>query len=163
MRPPLIRPLNRTDEVEIEVVAQRMRATLIEVLGEQDGRALYTMDWLRERVREHLDPKRYEAEVFLAEQAGVLQGQAIVRRDTSPEGGAIGLMATIYVLPEHRRAGIATALVEAVEQWIVDRKLRLAATNTGVQNERLIRLFEARGYAITARTDEMVQLTRVLP
>lgn len=157
-----VRPIDPASEQEFELVAQRMRATLIDVLGEEQGAALYSLDWLRDRVRFHLDPARCEAAVLLAEREGQVVGQSIVRREGDAEGGEIGLMATIYVLPEHRRAGVASALVDAVEAWMSARGLRVAATNTGKHNERLIRLFEARGYAITTRTEDMVQLTRSL-
>ena len=40
----LIRALNPTSAEEIELVAARMRLTLIEVLGEEAGRSLYSMD-----------------------------------------------------------------------------------------------------------------------
>lgn len=44
---------------EIELVATRMRQTLVEVLGPEKGTALYTMEWLLERVRWHLDNVPY--------------------------------------------------------------------------------------------------------
>jgi len=157
-----VRPLDPAKEQEIELVAQRMRSTLIEVLGEQQGTALYTLEWLRERVRFHLDPAQSEASILLAQLDEEIVGQSIVRRERDDEGRELGLMSTIYVVPEQRRAGVASALVDEVEAWMRARGLDRAATNTGKHNERLIRLMEARGYAITTRTSDMVQLSRSL-
>ena len=47
--------INAESESEIYLVAQRMRASLVEVEGERTGTALYTLDWLRERVRLHFE------------------------------------------------------------------------------------------------------------
>lgn len=49
-----IRALDPGSEAEIDLVAQRMRRTLIDVEGEETGTALYTMEWLRDQVRFHL-------------------------------------------------------------------------------------------------------------
>lgn len=63
----VIRPV---EECEIEIIAERMRATLVEVLGEARGQAMYTMEWLRDRVCFHLDPARSTGAVLVAEEAG---------------------------------------------------------------------------------------------
>ena len=44
----LLRPISLADTVAIDLVAERMRATLIEVEGEDAGGAMYSMDWLRD-------------------------------------------------------------------------------------------------------------------
>src|SRR5437762_9348922 len=51
-----IRPVDPTSESELELAARRMRLTLNEVLGEEAGTALYSMEWLRQRVLWHLNP-----------------------------------------------------------------------------------------------------------
>ena len=56
-----IREIDPTSKEEISLVASRMRETLIEVLGEERGTALYSMDWLRNRVLWHLDPTQTSA------------------------------------------------------------------------------------------------------
>ncbi|MAW60563.1 MAG: hypothetical protein CMJ94_06980 [Planctomycetes bacterium] len=157
-----IRPLDPQVETELELVAQRMRATLIEVLGEEQGAAMYSLEWLRQRVRAHLPGGEYQAAVLLAEQGGEIVGQAIVRSDQDEQGAPLGLMATIYVLPERRRHGVAQALMTEVEAWIRAQGLDRAATNTGKHNLRLIRLCESRGYRIALQTEDMVQLLREL-
>lgn len=146
-----------------------MRLTLMEVLGDEAGAALYTLDWLRERVRFHLDPQQCLAAVYVAESdAGEIIGQSIVRVEparplaTGPAPEEYGLMVTIYVVPEARRAGAAERLVDQAEAWMRKHGLERAATNTGQHNQKLIRLFEKRGYTISLHTKDMVQLARAL-
>jgi GNAT superfamily N-acetyltransferase len=164
-----IRATRASSDLEIDLIASRMRLTLMEVLGDEAGAAMYTMDWLRERVRFHLDPQLCLAAVYVAESdAGEIIGQSIVRVEPARPALAAtvqdeyGLVATIYVVPEARRAGVAELLLDQAEAWIRAQGLHRAATNTGQHNLKLIRLFEKRGYAITLRTDDMVQLAREL-
>lgn len=167
-----VRPLNPAAADEIERVARRMRATLVEVEGEAVGAALYSMAWLRERVRFHLDPQRAVAQVLLAldgEDDGEVLGHTIVRRELEPEGPAFGLFSTTYVAPPARRRGVADALLLAGEQWMRDRRLPAAATWTSSSNDKLIRLYVRHGYVQTAlhrhatTGTPMVKLTRCLP
>lgn len=164
-----IRALQAGSNREIELIASRMRLTLVEVLGKDRAEDLYSMDWLRERVRFHLDPMQCHAAVYLAEaEDGHILGQSIVRIEPArplndkPSPEEYGLMATIYVAPEARRSGVAEQLVEQVEVWMREHGLERAATNTGQHNRKLIRLFEKRGYTISDRIEEMVQLSREL-
>ena len=168
-----IRAARTSSDHEIDLIASRMRLTLIEVLGDEAGAALYTLDWLRERVRFHLDPQQCLAAVFVAESdAGEIIGQSIVRveparpADKAPMENAssaaeeYGLMSTIYVVPAARRSGVAEQIVSQVEAWIRAQGLSRAATNAGQHNDKLIRLFEKRGYTIALRSGDMVQLSR---
>lgn len=146
-----VRALAGDDEVEL--VAQRMRATLVEVVGARGG-DLYDMPWLRDRVRQHLDPGF--GAVWVADQGhDRVVGHSIVRDE-----GATGLVSTTWVHPEHRRRGVADRLLDHGERWLMARGATTLATNTAHDNTPLIRLFARRGYAITTRADEMVQLTR---
>ncbi|MCP4809161.1 MAG: GNAT family N-acetyltransferase [Proteobacteria bacterium] len=134
-----IRPL--AGEAELDLVARRMRATLAEVIG-PDGESMYTLEWLRDRVRQHLDGRHVGA-AFVAELDGAVAGHTIVRRE---EG--CGLFSTTYVDPAARRAGIAEALLERGEEWIRAQGLERAATHTAGGNTPLLKLYERRGYAV---------------
>lgn len=158
-----IRELEQAAEDEIELVAQRMRATLVHVLGEERGTALYTLDWLRDRVRFHLDPERSVARVFLAElESGQIAGHTIVRREDPPDQEPFGLFSTIYVEPGSRRRGVATALLLRGEAWFREQGLGRSATNTAEHNRPLIEQFERQGYAIALAAEEMVHLSKDL-
>lgn len=129
-----LRPINPTSDAEINLVAQRMRLTLIEVEGEAVGTALYPLDWLRERVRWHLDPARARAQVCLAiDPAGDIVGHMIVRVEADDDGGRFGLFSTTYVRPESRQNGVASALLLHGEQWMCALGLPSAATWTSAR------------------------------
>ena len=162
-----IRPIDPASDAEIDLVAQRMRLTLIEVEGEVVGTALYTMDWLRERVRWHLDFAQATAQVCLAiDPAGDIVGHMIVRVESDDEGERFGLFSTTYVRPESRQEGVAIALLLHGEQWMRAQGLQSAATWTSASNAKLICLYVKHGYVITERVKhattqaEMVKLAR---
>lgn len=160
-----VRPLVRSGanhDTEVDLVAHRMRATLVEVLGHEQGFARYTIEWLRDRVRFHLDPTRSTGEVFLADAgADGIWGHTIVRAEQDASG-AFGLFSTIWVEPAHRRHGVAKRLLDAGEAWFEGHGLSRFATDTSSSNTPLIALFSRRGYAITFRDEAlgMVRLTR---
>jgi hypothetical protein len=52
------RPIDPDSDAEVDLVAARMRETLVEVLGRERGEVMYTMEWLRARVRRHMHPSR---------------------------------------------------------------------------------------------------------
>jgi GNAT superfamily N-acetyltransferase len=155
-----VRKIDPSSPDELALVSSRMRSTLEEVLGEERGRSMYSLEWLRGRLLYHLDPAR-TSEVFVALRAHRIVGHAILRAEEDKEG-VYGLFSTIYVLPEHRRSQVATALLHRGEEWMRSLGLSVAATNTAKGNGKLIGLLEMRGYAVRLRTDEMLQLARRL-
>lgn len=162
MPPPplLVRPIDAASDHEVALVADRMRLTLVEVLGEARGSSMYSMDWLRDRVRHHLDPARSTGAVFVADVGGEVVGHTIVRVDADDDGSPIGLFSTTYVAPEARRRGVACALVEAGEGWIRGRSLLVAYTYTSPTNVKLVRLFERFGYSVVDQRGEMIRLAK---
>src|SRR4029079_19118147 len=92
---------------EIELVAARMRQTLVEVLGEETGGSMYSMEWLIDRVKFHLDPAKCVGVVYVAEDESGIVGHTIVRLEDDDKFGAIGLFSTTYVIPDARRQGFA--------------------------------------------------------
>lgn len=158
-----IRPLDPQSEAEIELVARRMRATLMEVVGAARGEAMYSLDWLQDRVRFHLDPARSTAAVYLAVRPdGTIAGHTIVRIEEEEGRAPFGLFSTTYVAAEHRRQGVATALLEKGEAWIRAQGLGESATYTARDNEPLIEHYRRHGYVLTPANEEMVRLTRTL-
>jgi GNAT superfamily N-acetyltransferase len=155
-----IREIDPTSDAEIQLVAQRMRQTLVEVLGEEKGGSMYTMDWLIERVRWHLDPKNTDGRVYLSEgQNGEIIGHAIARID---HGSSFGYFSTVFVVPSSRRQGVATSLMKHVEDWFLKCGMPKIVYNTADNHVALIGLFKAHGYEITDSESEMVQLTKIL-
>ncbi len=160
-----IRPIDPLSQAEIELVARRMRETLVEVLGKERGEAMYTLEWLQDRVRFHLDPKQSSAAVLLATSVDErILGHTIVRVEKSEDGTQHGLFSTTYVEIESRRMGVADQLLLAGEDWIKKHGLNRAVTATSETNLPLIRLYGKHGYSITARFPDiqMILLTRDL-
>lgn len=156
-----IAPLDPTRGDLIDRVALRMRLTLQEVLGEEAGRTLYTLEWLVDRVWFHLDPGRSRAAVLLA-WAGEdrMVGHTIVRVETGEDGLPLGLFSTTYVDPAHRRQGVADRLLTSGEAWMRGQNLDRAATDTSATNGKLIALYRKHGYEIILARDGMVRLGR---
>ncbi len=138
-----------------------MRQTLVEVLGENKGTSLYTMDWLIQRVHWHLDPDQTTASVFIAEEShGAIVGHTIVRKDLSDLQKEIGLFSTTFVVPEFRRAGVATNLLKEGECWILENGLTSSETYTAKDNLKLIQLFQRHGYIKAPGKNQMVILRK---
>lgn len=159
----VIRPLDPSAREEVALVAERMRLTLVEVLGDEEGGSMYTAEWLEDRVLEHLDPARLHGQVFVAvEPDGRLAGHTIVRIEHDEGGGAFGLFSTTYVAPESRRAGVADALIERGEEWMREQHVTASQTWTADSNGPLLSLFRKHGYALTMRVPEkkMVVLSK---
>jgi GNAT superfamily N-acetyltransferase len=163
-----IRPLDPASDKEIEWVARGMRRTLIEVEGEATGTALYTMEWLRQRVRWHLDPAKCRAQVLVAQglaaqgERGELAGYTLVREEIDEHGRRFGLFSTTFVEPACRRAGLAARLLQAGEQWMIAQALPESATWTSASNAKLIGLYRRHGYAQVATHVHEVTATRMV-
>jgi GNAT superfamily N-acetyltransferase len=159
-----IRAINAQDTDEIGLVARRMRATLQEVIDERTGVEMYSLDWLKERVLFHLDPRQCTGAVFVfAEPEQPNVGHTIVRIEEDPDG-PFGLFSTTYVEPKARRQGIADLLLAEGESWMRQHGLRIFRTYTAQDNLKLIRLYEKHGYSIALKVKEkkMVVLEKVL-
>ena len=147
-----IREIAPTAEHEINLVAERMRDTLIEVEGLAVGGNLYSIDWLRARIKWHLDPVTALAKVFLAVWAdGQIIGHTIVRRELDAQGAPHGLFSTTYVVPAARRSGVADQLLLTGERWMLDQAFPAAATWTSASNTGLIKLYQKHGYSQVAQ------------
>jgi hypothetical protein len=98
-----LREIDPTSEAEIDLVARRMQATLVEVEGEEMGLSLHSVPWLRDRVRWHLDPNAVQGRVVVAVNAqGEIIGHTLMRRELGEgegECGPYGLVSTTYVMP----------------------------------------------------------------
>jgi GNAT superfamily N-acetyltransferase len=140
-----------------------MRDTLIEVEGEERGASMYSLDWLEQRVRWHLDATQTTARVMLAEtdepqDAGPgpdthrVAGHCIVRVEgrgagqASPGDAGFGLIVTTYVCPPARRSGLAAMFLHEAEQWFVAQGLSHCGTWTSATNTPLIALYQKAGY-----------------
>lgn len=160
---PRIREIDPHSPAEVEIVAARMRETLVEVLGEETGRSMYTMDWLIQRVRWHLDPNASTGAVFLSENGeGQVTGHTIVRIDADEAGKTIGLFSTTFVEPGSRNRGVARGLLARGERWMIERGMTEAVTYTDQDNAKLQKLYIGAGYALSAAPKGFVKLSKPL-
>ncbi|KKC35271.1 aminoglycoside 6'-acetyltransferase [Devosia epidermidihirudinis] len=67
--------------------------------------------------------------------------------DTSP----VGFLEGIYVVPEHRRTGIAGKLVDAVADWVRQRGYTQLASDADINNTQSHQMHEALGFEETQR------------
>ena len=165
MSPPAtccIRPLGPADEEELELVARRMGETLDEVLGVDRSTDRYSHEWLVNRVWQHLDPEELTGAIFVAQTSGVITGHTIVRLDDDGVGNPIGLFSTIFVAANYRRSGIARALLERGEEWMLDHGVARATTYTHEGNAGLQRLFLRQGYSMSPMPKSSVALSKAL-
>ena len=158
-----IREINPDSQSEVSLVAERMRLTLIERVGERRAAAMYSMSGLVDRVLWHLDSNRTIAKIYLVEDyANRIIAHAIARLERDEEGNVFGYFSTIYVEPGLRNQGVATRLMLKVESWLREMKMSKVVYNTAADHEGLIRLYSRHGYVITHREGEMIQLTKLL-
>ncbi len=148
-----IREIDPASDHEINLVAQRMFDTLIEVEGPEAGAKLHSPEWLRERVKWHLDPAMVLGKVYVAvNQGSDIIGHTILRRDNEcavdepGKGQVFGLISTTYVVPAARRGGVADQLLAVGEAWIQAQGLVRATTWTSATNVKLINLYVKHGY-----------------
>lgn len=146
-----VRRISEADEPLVAVVAADMRTTLVEVLGAERGGALYTDEWLRDRVRAHLDPRRLDGALFLADDlAGLRRGQLLARSERDG-GRPIGLIATVFVAADWRGRGVASALFDAGEAWLRSRGCDETAYDTAEDHAAMAALLAGRGYEVSHR------------
>jgi GNAT superfamily N-acetyltransferase len=158
-----VRAIDPQSRVEVELVASRMRQTLVEVLGEEVGGNMYTMDWLIQRVLWHLDPNQCVGQVFLSEDSeGTITGHTIVRIQPDETGKKIGLFSTFFVEPGSRNQAVATSFVAHGEKWMLDHGMITAMTYTAESNDRLKSLLISLGYQAVAAPNQMIALSKSL-
>jgi GNAT superfamily N-acetyltransferase len=124
---------------------------------------MYSPDWLRDRVRFHLDPAQSTGQVFLSENEGAaITGHFIVRIERDEGGRRFGYGSTIFVEPASRGSGIAQSLLEQGERWMRDQGVAEAEYCTADHHVRILRLFSRNGYRIIEKSTEMVRLAKSL-
>jgi GNAT superfamily N-acetyltransferase len=158
-----VREINPASSEEIALVASRMRNTLEEVLGEEKGQALYTMEWLEDRVRWHLDSEKRSAKIYLSENTKKeITGHAIARIEQDESGKNYGFFSTIFVEPTERKQGVARSLLKKVEDWCLEKKMPEIVYYTAETNAPLIELFTKNGFHLAQKEAEMVRLVKPL-
>lgn len=103
------------------------------------------LDYRRERFEDE------DTETFVAVVDETLVGYASVERSPSPPvfaRGPTGSVGEVYVVPDHRGGGVATALLDAAEAWARERGCERVELSVNRKNESARALYESRGYGV---------------
>lgn len=112
--------------------------------------------------REIFPESPWSAAQFREELAGVPKrrkyivaqdGDAIVGYAGIALAGDVADIHNIAVVPAYRRRGIATALLEQLEQWAIDKGVSALMLEIREGNSEAQPLYEKRGYRVISRRD----------
>lgn len=135
-----VRRLQRKD---VDAVARMARAA-----AQDDGAASTSLD--ADHIRRFAFRMRAPFEVFACEavRGGPLIGHAIITKGYDIRRAvATVVLAELYVAPEHRRGGVARALMRAVAKRASDLGARELMITTGLENAVARKFFSAIGAA----------------
>jgi ribosomal protein S18 acetylase RimI-like enzyme len=156
-----IRDINPNSNEEIKIVAERMRETLIEVLGKDKGESMYSLEWLTERVLWHLDSKNTDGKVIvICNKEQKIFGHAICRIDYDDQKKPFGYFSTIFLAQEFRNLGLASEIVTFVENWFISKNVNKFVYNTATNHTAILKLFHKHGFKKEDSSSEMVQLVK---
>lgn len=144
-----IRPL-RADEIDrlIEELWLPFAREMAE-LDAYNALADDVLDDARAYRRSNLEDS--DTATFVATVDGAFAGYTVVVVAESPPVFARDREATIeevYVSPDHRGSGIATALMDRAESWAATRDCEYATLSVNERNETARAVYESRGYGV---------------
>lgn len=93
--------------------------------------------------RDFSDPTK---KIMVAEEDGKLIGQALFSLKTDSDGVNYGFFFSRYIVPEHRRQGIASALLAYALKWFSENGASYAIAQTHLTNDKLQKLFAKFGF-----------------
>ncbi len=90
------------------------------------------------------------AATFVADDGGLVGYTAVSYADSPPvfARGPAASVEEVYVTPERRGEGVATALLSRVEGWARERGCERITLSVNVDNEAARGLYEDRGYGV---------------
>ncbi len=88
--------------------------------------------------------------------------EASIRCDyvNGTESSPVGFLEGIYVLPSHRRRGVARALLAAASDWAASQGVREFASDAALENDLSHTVHRALGFV---ETERVVYFRKVLP
>lgn len=150
-----LRDLDLADPGEVNTAAAFSMATILETLPEArrdpeivPGFSIEAMAAMYARGHDNPD-HRYRVAV---DHAGLIVGHAIALMRADDHGVAHGYSYTRYVLPAHRRRGLARRLLVDALGWWTGRGARYVLAHTHADNTALQRLFATAGFTVVERT-----------
>jgi GNAT superfamily N-acetyltransferase len=143
-----------TSLAEIQAVTHETRPAAIELLARffcEEGFATP-----RSRIEENLERMLADSSCWcaLALRDGAAQAVITVSTVLYVEWGRLGEIGDLYVLPEHRRRGLAGHLIEHAKDWCRSQgctAIAVTITPFGEQRHRLSQFYAAFGFEQTGR------------
>lgn len=152
-----IRPLDFTQPEEAQVVASFSMLTILETLPEVRCQPslipnldVAKMARMYEEGRDNMD----HLYLVAVNTSGLLVGHAIALMRTDEQGVRHGYSYSRYVLPMHRRQGIACALLEQALAWWRSHDASYVLAHTHTSNIALQALFAHAGFQEVERTQK---------
>lgn len=147
----VIRPVDLSDDREVNTIASFSMLTILETLPESrlDPAIVpnFSIEAMGEMYRSDLG--RSDRNYLVAVDAeGSIIGHAIAVLRTDDSGLPYGYSYTRYVLPAHRRQGIARQLLHAAKLWWWEQGVLYVLAHTHPTNLALQRLFVSEGFII---------------
>jgi len=90
-----------------------------------------------------------ESATFVADDGGLAGYVAVNVSESAPvfSRGPTGQIGEVYVRPEHRGKGVATALLDRAHEWAADQGCERTALSVNVDNDAARSLYAESGYA----------------
>lgn len=151
-----IRLLDFRQEEEVYVAASFSMLTLLETLPEArrdpDCVPNFSVEAMAEMYREnrHNPAHRY---FVVEDDGGVLVGHAIALMRLDDDGVRHGYSYTRYILPHHRRRGLARRLLHEAKAWWRAEGARYVVAHTHRTNAPLQALFHDEGFETVEQRD----------
>lgn len=152
-----IRALNFHDDGELNTAGAFSLMTLLESLPEarRDPESIpnFSIDSMASMYRtgRHNPDHRY----WVADAGdGLLVGHAIALMRTDADNVRYGYSYTRYVLPHHRKRGIARQMLHTAKAWWKEQDAAYVLAHTHPSNAPLLKLFISEGFSVIERREE---------
>jgi GNAT superfamily N-acetyltransferase len=151
------REIDKTNEVEIDIVTKRCMDTVLETIPEFENDPQkahtafgnFTFDQMKQMIGGSLSSSNHRTLVVVDDETNQLIGHAIFSVKEDSDGRIYGSCYSRYVMPSFRRIGIASALLSAAEQWWTSKGAEYATAQTHIGNIALQKLFNNHGFSVS--------------
>jgi GNAT superfamily N-acetyltransferase len=155
----LIREIDKADPEELRIVSNRCMSAVLETIPEFEGREYLAQSVLRnfsyqqmaDMIQNDFDDPSKRIMVAIAEARVV--GQSIYSIKQDADGKLYGFCFSRYIEQEHRRRGVATALLQDCIEWFKKNNAAYIIAHTHVTNIALQNLFATFGFRMEGPID----------
>ena len=148
------------DDAEIDWVTRACMRTVLETIPEMNGSEAtaretlsnFSFEQMRAMIADDLD-KSTHLLLVVADADDQPVAHAMVSQKMTPKKTKFGLFFNSYVLPEHRRKGVATMLMDGIVEWFDDYRWAFLLAHTHQRNAGAQRLLSTYGFQVTEEHD----------